>query len=394
MTIRRPWRAPKVMRTVAIGAAMILGTPGLAHAADAPAAVPEVEENDVATLAPLGPHWAFITDWMRGGVSIVNGDTGKLLGTVHTAQLADFAIDPGGRFFYVSESIWTRGNRGTRQDLLTVYDARSLKILSEIPLKGRLLINNRPLDLTISPDGRYAFVFNLDPSSSVQVVDLARRRFLGAIEVPGCGLAIATAGTTTSLCSNGSMATVAYDAKMQGKPERTPTFFSAEDDPIFDNSAVDRSAGKAIFLSYSGLVYEVGLGAKPAIGQPWSLQEAAGLPKASTAPLLVGWLPGGRQPIAFNRTTGKAYVLMHMGEYWTQKVPASELWEVDVASRKVLWRKRLDVPVAAVAVSQDAAPLLFLVDEDDRLIVMDAAKLEQTHVLAHAGNGVVSVAGN
>jgi methylamine dehydrogenase heavy chain len=384
-------------------------TCAIAHGADGPASapkarasmpeasasVPEAEENDIATLPPIGPHWGFITNWVRGGIRIVDGDSGKLLGTIYSAQLSDFATDPAGNFYYVAETMWTRGNRGTRQDLLTVYDARTLKMVSEIAIPGRLLIGNRPLNLTISPDGAYAFVYNLDPATSIQVVDLVKRRLAITLQVPGCGLAIAgSGGVVASLCSDGSMVTAFYNTRKAGTPTRGRVFFDAESDPIFDNSFVDFRNGRALFMTYSGLVYEVSLGPTPLIGEPWSIQMAAGLSKGSTQPLQVSWLPGGREPIAFNRDSGKAYVLMHMGELWSQKAAGSELWEVDVAARKVLRRKHLEVPIAAVAVTQGAHPLLFLNNETDELIVLDVADFEQKHSLANAGNGIISVAGN
>lgn len=357
--------------------------------------VPEVEETDVATLPALSGRWAFITDgWSLGGTRIVDGESGKVMGTVHNGPLANFAIDPQGRFFYMAETIWTRGNRGKRQDLLTVYDARTLKIVSEIELPGRLLIGNRIFNLTISQDGRTAYIYNMDPSSSVLVVDLVKRRFVRAVEIPGCGLAIpAPSASTASLCSDGSMATVRYDAKLSGTPARSQTFFSAESDPIFDNSVVDTRSGKALFLTYSGLIYEVALGPKPAIGQPWSLQEAGGVPKAVTAPLAVNWLPGGREPIAYNSGTGRAYVLMHMGEFWTQKVPGTEVWEVDVAARKVLRRRKLEDGMQNIAITQDAAPLLFLNSDDGKLLILDVATMEQKHQLKGLGSGNVVTAG-
>lgn len=371
------------------------GVAAAGHTQDAAAVVPEAEENDVAVLPPMSPRWAFVTNWLRGGIRIVDGDTGKVIGMVHSATLSDFAFDPGGKFFYVAETIWTRGNRGQRQDLLTVYDARTLAIVSEIPIAGRLLIGSRPYNLSIAPDGKHAFIFNLDPSTSIQVVDLTKRRLIGSVEVPGCGLSIAGADTTTtSLCSNGSMATVVYDARMQGLPRRSDVFFSAENDPIFDNSAVDRRRGTAIFLTYSGMLYEARLGADPKVAEPWSVQVAAGAPKVTTQPLQVSWLPGGRQPIAFNRATGRAYILMHMGEFWSQKVSGTELWEVDIAHRQVLRRKPLSTPVASVSITQDAKPLLFLLDGDDKLKVMDVETLEVRHEITNAGNGVISTADN
>jgi methylamine dehydrogenase heavy chain len=390
------WRSTLLFTALAVASPLHAQTAEMPKSAPpAASAVPETEDSDVATLPPLSPHWAFITDgWAMGGTRIIDGDTGHLVGVVHNGPLANFAIDPLGRYYYMAESIWTKGNRGTRQDMVTVYDTRTLKIVSEIALPGRLLIGNRNFNLTISNDGKYAFVYNMDPASSVLVVDIAKRKFVRAIEVPGCGLAIpAPDGTTTSLCADGGLATVKYDARMAGVPARSAVFFSGEHDPIFDNSALDTKNGKALFLTYTGLVYEVALGANPKIPEPWSIQEAGGLPKGVIDPLIVNWLPGGRQPITFNRETGKAYVLMHMGEYWSQKTPGVEVWEIDVAQRKVLRRKKIE-PTDNIAVTQGPAPLLFLNTEDGKMLILDVATFEQKFELKDVGSGNIAVAGS
>lgn len=385
------WRAPA--RLCALAAMMLAAIPVAAQSADGADVVPEIEQNDIASLPPLGQHWAFIGHWIKGGVRIIDGDNGKILGTVHSAPLSDFAIDPLGRYFYVAETIWTRGNRGRRQDLLTVYDARTLKIVSEIEIPGRLLIGNRPLNLAISTNGEVAYVYNLDPSTAIQVVDLVKRRFVRTVEVPGCGLVMAGVGqSTSSLCGDGSMAVVSYQKNMAGTIARTPVFFSAELDPIFDNSFVDRKLGQAIFLSYTGLIYQASLETNGQIGQPWSVQEAAGMPRVAPQPLIVSWLPGGRQPIAFHRDTGRAYILMHMGEYWTQKESGTELWEVDIAARKVLRRKKLSAATAAVAISQGPSPLIFLNEDSGALVVLGADDFQTKHSVSDAGNGIITVA--
>jgi methylamine dehydrogenase heavy chain len=402
-----PERSPASRRSrsglwmIAAAAAALAGASAtLAQGTPAPptnaATIPEAEDADVATLPAISPHWAFLTDgWSLGGTRIVDGDTGKLAGIVHNGPLANFAIDPMGRFFYMAESIWTRGNRGKRQDLLVVYDAKTLKILSEINLPGRLLIGNRQYNLTVSADGKTAYVYNMDPASSVLVVDLVARKFARTIEVPGCGLAMPTPdGTIVSLCSDGSLATVAYDPRRATTPKRSPVFFSADKDPIFDNSVADGRTGKALFLTYSGLIYEAALGATPSIGQPWSIQEAGGMARATTAPLAVNWLPGGREPIAYHRDSGKAYILMHIGEFWSQKAPGEELWEIDVASHKVLRRKKLTDKIDNIVVTQGAAPLIFLNTDEGKLFIWDAATLEQKHDLKGVGTGNLAVAGS
>jgi methylamine dehydrogenase heavy chain len=384
-------------RIVAAGALALAPGAGMAQestAAPPPAAAPiiqETEENDVARLPPARPHWVYVTDaFGMGGTRIIDGDSGRLLGTVHAAPLGDFTAAPDGKRYYVTESVWTRGNRGTRQDLLAVYDQATLNLLEDIPLPGRLLIGNRAYAFVTSADGRFGYVFNMAPASSIVVVDLVRRKVVRSVEVPGCGLVMpAPDGTTASLCSDGSMATVAYDATP--RITRSPVFFSAEQDPVFDNSAVDKRTGKALFLSYSGLIYEARLGATPTIAAPWSLQEAGGMPRGETRPLMVNWLPGGRQPIAWHRGSGRAYVLMHMGEYWSHGAAGSEVWEVDVTAHKVLRRMPLASPATYIAVSQGPDPQLYLNGSGGKLSVVDVATLHERHKLSNVGVGSLSV---
>ncbi|PTQ11821.1 methylamine dehydrogenase [Sphingomonas oleivorans] len=356
--------------------------------------VPQIEESDVATLPPLSPHMLLLTgDGSIKGTRIIDGDSGKILGTIHTQDLTNVRIAPDGAFFYVAETIWTRGNRGVRQDLLTIYDARTLKIVDEIDLPGRLLVGNRRQTFEISADGRHAFIYNMDPASSVIVVDLARRKVARTIEIPGCALVFAgAAATISSLCGDGTLSTIGIDARQSQDLTPAQPFFSAEDDPIFDNSIADPKSGKAIFLSYSGLVYTATLAPGQGVDAPWSLQQAAGMSPASTRPLEVSWLPGGRQLIAYHRATGTLYVLMHMGEFWSHKEDGKEIWVVDVANRKVLRRHRLAEPVSHIQVSQDDAPLLFL-NIENKLVIVDAKTFEEKKSLDNVGNGMMMVPG-
>ncbi|WP_176484652.1 amine dehydrogenase large subunit [Sphingomonas spermidinifaciens] len=376
--------------------AALLSAAGVQAQAQTPPRPPElpVEESDVAALPVLGPRVVMVnTNWGSTGARLFDGDTGKMLGLIHEAQLSNVALDPAGRYFYVAESIWTKGNRGTRQDMLTVRDARTLKVVREIALPGRLLVGTRKHDLGISADGRYAYVYDFDPASSIIVVDLVRSRVLGRTEVPGCGLSAAIgAAASLSLCADGALAVTTLDARGRGSVSRSESFFSAENDPIFDNFAVDTASGAAMMLSYTGLVYPVDASGEPKAPTPWSVQEAAGLPRASTAPLAVNWLPGGRQPMAWHKPSGRLFVLMHMGEYWSQKEPGTELWVIDSATRRVLTRKKLKHKASFVEVSQDAQPLLFL-NEEETLWVLDAATLEQKHEIANAGGGTLTTFG-
>jgi len=360
---------------------------GLAQSADL-----TPEEPSVATLSEPKPHWAYVRgDWDRGGLRIYDGDTAKMLGTIETAAFADVAIDPGGKFYYVSETLWAKGNRGTRMDMVTIYDTAQNKLQVEIPIPGRMIIDPMKNNFVLSDDGTTGFVFNYDPASSVNVVDLAKRKFVRAVELPGCASYIPNPVGLSALCSDGSLATIAL-AGAKPKITRSKPFFQATADPIFDNFVYDKAKKQATFLTYTGLVYQAVMGAEPTIAEPFSIQEAAGVRKGDTRPLDVNWMPGGRELMALHKASGHLYVLMHKGEYWSHKEPGEEIWDLDIAARKVVRRRPLKDKPSNIEVTQDAEPLLFLNDEKGTLTVLDARTMEEKRKIEKAGPGLIMTA--
>ena len=118
--------------------------------------------------------------------------------------------------------------------MLLVYDVRSLKLVSEIAIPGRMLIGNRTHNLVITSDGNRALIYNMQPSSSVNVVDLEKRAFEQKIELPGCATMLTnTVGGFSALCSNGTLATVAMGP--------TPTITRSE--------GVDRGFRRSVTIS-------------------------------------------------------------------------------------------------------------------------------------------------
>jgi len=341
-----------------------------APAATTPPPLPS-ERPDTALLPPAGPHRYFVNG-RGGGVTIINGDTAKIEGTVNGPGSIGFAVAPDQSRFYVSETIWTRANRGKRQDLLSIYDGASLELLHEIELPGRLIASGRTPYFNISADGRRGYVYNFEPAPSVITVDLVGRKVLSETPTPGCGLVFPFRSEGfASLCADGSLLTVTLDGRGRAQAAAAPVFFDAENDPVFEESIVDRSTGQAFFLTYTGLVHQVELGAEPKFQPAWSVQRAAGLGPATTAPDHKTWRPGGRRPLAYHRPSGRLYVLMHEGRHWTQKQAGSQVWVLDAKSQEIV--RRFDLPTNGyvVSVTQDAAPLLYVTSEEGALSVMD-----------------------
>ena len=356
--------------------------------------IPQLEVPSVGTLGDVQPHWVFVN---RGngqdGTRIFDGDTGRMKGMVNMYGQDSFSFDPLGKNFYVAQTQWTKQDRGERQDSLLVYDVHSLKLVSEIAVPGRMLIGNRTHNLVITSDGKHALVYNMRPSSSVNVVDLDKRAFVSKIELPGCATMFTnTVNGFSALCSNGTLATVAMDGAAPVITRSAP-FFSATEDPIYDTSILDAKTGNATMLSYSGLITPVTLGAVPKIGAAWSIQQAAHMRKATYTPMDVNWMPGGRQPIAVHFASGRIYVLMHMGEYWSEYEPAEEIWVLDGNTHRLIGRHALPDSLKDkllnIAVSQDADPQVYASDGAGNTYVLDAETLEKVRSMDNSGGGIL-----
>ena len=403
---RRVWGTGAIMKTTyisvratSLATAVVIGilaaSGAMAQSAAPPApttSTPGLEPETPYTnkLPTASPHWGiFRGGWGAGGTRIFDGDTGKMVGQLSTSQWSDMALDPTKKAWYVSETIWTKINRGTRQDFIAVYDASTLNLITEIPMPGRLIIGAQNNNFHISDDGKTAFVYNFSPASSVNVVDLEKKKMAQVVELPGCASFVPVAGVGFSaLCSDGTIATATLTGKSPVITHTAP-FFKAAEDPVFDSYIYDRAKKTAVFVTYTGLVRTATLGASPVVGDAWSLQAAAGMRPGDTKPLDINWFPGGRQLTALHKKTGMLYVLMHRGEYWTQKEDGEELWVVDLAARKVVKRVPLKEKASNINITQDDKPLIFMAGDEGMVMVMDGTSYEQKHELKRAGGGVI-----
>lgn len=363
--------AIEMLKRVMLAAAMAAtADSALAQAPDTRPSPLEPELSDVAVLPDPTPHRVLLLDAFAGGEArLLDGDTGKLLGGVSAASLSNIGVGPGARQIFVAESIWTKGNRGDRQDMVSVYDGKTLNLAAEIPIPGRVFMGSRSQNFVVTPSGQRGYVYNMDPSSSVIVVDLAARKVAQTIEAPGCALIFAFGeGGFSSLCGDGALATVTL-ASTGPALTRTKPFFDAERDPVFENSPTDPASGRTIFVTYTGLVHTVRLGQTPTFEKPWSMQAAGGFaPPAPDREL--AWRPGGNQPLTLHRASNRLFVLMHAGGHWTHKEAGQEVWILDVDKQSLIKRYKLENPVTNILVTQDADPLLFGVDRAGTLYTL------------------------
>ena len=324
----------------------------------------ETETSDVAVLPPPNAHRVLVGSSFQGGLHVVDGDTGKRQGEIFTAAGANFAIDPNDAYYYVAETYWSHGNRGKRDDLLSIYDDQ-LKLVADVAVPGRLIAVPKSPTLAVSGDGRWAYVYNMHPASSVAVVDLRARKLATVVETPGCGMVYAwKAAGFSSLCADGTVATVSA-VGTKYTVSHSERFFDAEHDPVFEESIVDRNAEHALFISYTGIVYEAQLGEHFRIVDHWSLQQAAQLAPATTSALEFTWRPGGSHFATYHRASGRLFVLMHVGTHWSHKQSGTQVWVFDTQRRQRIAHFETPAPSDTITISQDSEPLLYVLTSRD-----------------------------
>src|SRR5206468_9447401 len=126
-----------------------------------------------------GPHWFWLSDVILHRTALFDGDTGELLGAISSGTAGvGFVIaplfSPDHHEIYLAETYYARGVRGERSDVVTVYDALTLKPLGdeiEIPAHRAEYFPGTAAN-ALSDDGRFMAVFNLTPQTSVSIVDV------------------------------------------------------------------------------------------------------------------------------------------------------------------------------------------------------------------------------
>nr|WP_087607393.1 amine dehydrogenase large subunit [Komagataeibacter europaeus] len=356
----------------------------------------QTEQSDTITLPAAGPHTILVEDAVYnhnkdGRVYVVDADHGRRLGMVQAAYNANVAQSPDGQHFYVAETTWAHGNRGQRDDLLVQYDPHTLAVLSDEKLPARALVTPKKNDLAISADGSRAYVYVMSPTNGVEVIDTHNHTVEQTVEVPGCALAYPWGNSGfSSLCADGTLANVSIGTDGKASLTHSAPFFVPDRDGVLEHSPGTHD-GHMWFITDSGMVYPVKLGATDEIGTPWSLQQGAGMPVASDAraPFDVAWRPGGWQLAALHASSGELYVLMHRGTFWTHKEDGTEVWVFDTNTHKRV--RRIPLPAASpiVGVTQDDHPLMFTSDEAGDLHILDARSGKLQRTMKHLGTDLV-----
>jgi methylamine dehydrogenase heavy chain len=342
-----------------IGAAAFLGVP--ATAADFPNPLPIEETGKSAFLPAQYPaSWMFVQDVHfdslvdgRGVLVDTAADSNAVKGLVQMAQFGALIVAKKSPHVYVAETYYSRLSRGTRTDVVTIYDKATLAPQGEIVLPGGKRAELMPpqYNFQFTNDEKWGLVYNFTPASSVTVVDLEARKVLSSIDIPGCSLIYPTGSNGfSSLCADGTMTTVLLNA--HGAIDKTVTskgFNDLDKDPMFMIPAmVGRTAW---FATFHGSVRGIDLSGPVA-------RDLGAFPMPQEKTSEGEWRPGGWQVIAAS-PTGTLYILMNpAGKEGSHKDGGTEVWMMDTTKKARTGRFELKHTAVSIATTADAVPSL------------------------------------
>jgi methylamine dehydrogenase heavy chain len=358
--------------------------PALLLCRSATAELPAEPVPHVAKVpVPYAPHWVLIHDFAFGNLIdskfvLADADSGLFLGMVSAGQFATANISAQRREIYIGETYHARGTRGPRSDFVTVYDMENLAVVKEIeipPRRANIVINKS--NTALLDDEKFLVVFNLNPATSVSVVDLEARSFVGEVAAPGCSM-VYSAGNRRffMLCGDGTLMSVTLDDQgAVAARKKSAPFIDIDVDPLSEKAA--RIGAHWYFISYAGAVQPISVSGEPVPESRWWL--------TSEQERMGKWRPAGWHWTA-GRDDGRLFVAMTPNGYpGSHKDPAAEVWVFDVAKQERLARIPLVTAAISIEVTADASPRLVVANADGAVDVYDIANGKHLTTLYDVG---------
>ena len=327
--------------------------------AAAPPLVADPPSAVAALSVPAPPHWVWVNDFVfphmpDGQALLVDGDSGHFLGMLSTGfGFSRVVISADGKLVYSPESYFSRGTRGTRTDVVTMYDPAHLAPVGEIVIPPKRS-SNMPMmgNAELTDDGRFLLIYNFTPAQSVTVVDTRSQALVGEIETAGCALVYPTGPRSFfSICGDGTLLHVRLDDMGRATTQdRTGHMFDVATDPVTEKGV--RIGDTWQFVSYGGVMYPIRITPDGLVaGTKWSLLAADDRAQH--------WRPGGLQQLAAHAGLNRLYSIMHRGGPETHKDPGREIWVYDLATHARIQRIMLQNDAGSIQVTHDRQPLLF-----------------------------------
>lgn len=327
----------------------------------------------VRDLPPALPQdWALIHDISAGAISegrivfVDMGDKAEVRAQIGAGFLANYQFVPARRELYVAETFYSRTTRGTRSDIITIYDTTTMKPAGEIDLppgKRGIFVPDAGTFQLVNED-KWGLVYNFTPAASVTVVDLVNRKVLSEVEVPGCSMIYPLADRNfATLCGDGTMLSIALDEQGQLVSTQSTAFFNdIDNDAMYLRPA--KAGAIAWFATFTGRLQPVDVSGSAAVpGTAFAIPaQPGGTPQ---------WRPGGVQVLAAD-AAGRLYVLMNPnGGEGTHKDGGTEVWLIDPRDQRLIRRIPLAVRSLSIVATQEARPKLAVLGIDRTLRVYD-----------------------
>ena len=317
-------------------------------------------------------HWVWVNDLVfphmaDGMAMLIDGDTGRYLGTLSTGWgFVRVLLPQDGKLIYSPEIYFSRGTRGVRTDVVTIYDAHTLSPVKEIQIPPKRSANMPMMaNAVLTDDDRYMLIYNFTPAQSVSVVDMKSQAFVREVETPGCALVYPTGPRTFfSICGDGALSLAQIDDSGNVTLTRSAPVFSPAKDPVTEKAV--RIGKTWYFVSYEGQIHPVKATASDAsVEAAWWL--------TSEAERKQGWRPGGLQQLAVD-SHSHLYAIMHRGGPETHKDPGKDVWVYDIATHQRVKQIALSNLASSIQLTTDDKPLLFSIFIDKPVLdIYDAA---------------------
>lgn len=305
----------------------------------------------------------------------------RIKGTMDKSFLGNFAQSKKRGEFYLMETFHSRGTRGPKEDVMTVYDKQTLTIKKEIvwPKANRLQALPQRYAIGVSKDERFLFSSNFDPAASITVIDLDRLEIVVEIGTPGCVLSYPVgARAVASVCSNGAMLTtrINNDGTLKSQSRSNP-FFHTDNTPIFEHPVYHQDM--AYFWGFKGLLHQFDMRGKTA-------KYLGAWDALSPEDKKGGWRPSG---LILNDIddAGLIYTIFQPdGREGSQTHGGSQVRVYDPLKKKLI--RTIDMPkwAISIAVTRGDHPLLIATNGELALDVFNALDGSLLHTISDFGS--------
>ncbi|WP_230198511.1 amine dehydrogenase large subunit [Luminiphilus syltensis] len=357
-----------MLKKLMVGGALAVSVGALAD--EVPPPLPVEPVGIIESLPARYPaDWFLIQDGaffhMSDGKVIVidptqEGVGDQVKGMFNVSLMGNIMQAPGRGEIYATETFHSRGTRGPRIDVLSIWDMENLSAVGEVILpQGKRFMGMPAREVMhLLNNDKWLAIFNLSPATSVTLVDLDTREIVSEVPTPGCSH-IYPAGDMafTSVCADGRFTTTHLTADGEVKERtRSDVFFDSDETPIFERPAI--IDGMAYFPSFKGMLYPVDLSGDVAVPQePWSI----------AGDIEGEWAASGIR-ISDEDSSGAMYLLMNPEAANTDgkhNEGGPEVWVFDPGTQTLLRRIALQEWGLSIAVSRGPDPKMLVTNPVD-----------------------------